>query len=325
MIKISLPSLLLIFSITCCHGPEGNKTAKDASSAGEKMPDIEMTKKKITEYNRLHSSGSCGFSDLKKEILAFNKNDLFSIPFAENEIKRCISSVDSAHKDSVFLYFNNLYYTVVNSFSDSMQNLYPAVFQLLNSGKEGNDQAFNDFNDYLGFFGTGLYMSEGDYYTDVRPAYFYQIFKGKVSPALDTFLRIRTTEMIEGFSEDAAMLISFNQLYGRVLFWEKFIDRYPEFVLINYAYYYFNSYLSTLLTGMDNTRVFDLETDMLNPELKNLYEHILKDTNSTKATEVVTSYYHYLKRNNFKYPADLEDFMKRKGLYSMLGVQPHLR
>lgn len=315
---------ILLLLLSCSHKSRDNEVITDLTRK-KALPDIEEAQKKIRENKEAGQSKASDFNTFKKEILSLNNQEPLSIAFAENLVKGCLPVIDTPYRDSVFLYFNNIFYSVANTFSDSMFNKYPLVFEILAKDKSGNSPEVNSFKNYLSLFGMELLMSEGIYYTDVKPAYFYNIFKGQVSPALETYLKIRTTELKEGFSDDAAMQISFEKLYRRVKNWEAFIDKYPGFVLINYAYYYYNSYLATLMTGMDNTPAFDPETKSLRPELKLIYEEIIKDTAKSKTKEMIVSYYGFLKKKNFTDPDDLEKFMRRKGLYSMLGVQPHLR
>ncbi len=167
-------------------------------------------------------------------------------------------------------------------------------------------------------------MSEGTYYLDVKANYFSGIFSGKVSDALSEYLNLRSRELNEGFSEDAGLRISFKSDYERVLGWEAFLTKYPSSPLIGQAKYYFETYLETLLTGMDNSRVFD-ENETLIPEIKDLYESIVESDSKGKSTQIIKAYYNLLRQNKFKHSESLDKYLKEQGLNSMLGIQPHTR
>jgi len=167
--------------------------------------------------------------------------------------------------------------------------------------------------------------SEGMYYLDVMPDYFYINFRDLVSAGVAQYLSIRKDELKQGFSEDAGMLITFGELYQRVKRWEEFLDKFPNTVYTADADYYYQTYLATLLTGMDNSRVFDSENSVLLPEIKQLYEKIIKEDPQSRCGKIISSYYSLLKSHNFKDNNGIDDFLKANKLSSMLGVQPHSR
>jgi hypothetical protein len=76
---------------------------------------------------------------------------------------------------------------------------------------------------------------------------------------------------------------------------------------------------------MDNTPVFDYESQKLLPEVKKLYEKIIAQNDSRKSSKIISDYYGILKTNNFKQPEDIDKFLEEKGLFSMSGIQPDTR
>ncbi len=168
-------------------------------------------------------------------------------------------------------------------------------------------------------------MTEGTYYLDVLPDYFHSIFKGHVSKGLNSYLDQRNKELAEGFSEDAGLRISFNQVYERVVAWENIIQENPHFILSDDADYYYKTYLETLLTGMDNSRVFDGDDRKLNPEIQKLYESIIQSAGNSKSKSIISEYYSIASKNDFKYSEQLDACLKKYDLHTMLCVQPHTR
>ena len=117
------------------------------------LPDIEEAQKKIRENKEAGQSKASDFNTFKKEILSLNNQEPLSIAFAENLVKGCLPVIDTPYRDSVFLYFNNIFYSVANTFSDSMFNKYPLVFEILAKDKSGNSPEVNSFKNYLSLFG----------------------------------------------------------------------------------------------------------------------------------------------------------------------------
>jgi len=211
----------------------------------------------------------------------------------------------------------------VTDFNDSLDTKYSTLLhKIINKIA---DPEINEFKKALDMCGLTLLVSEGDYYVDARYDYFSELFKDRVSPALNDFLQIRRKELKEGFSEDAGLLISFNQLYDRVVTWENFNTKYPDFFDKTDSQFYYKSYLSTLITGLDNSQPFDDKTGELIPELKRLYQKIISRDDSLNSTRVIRDYYGFLKASDFKEPKNLDKFLKVNDLYSMIGVQPETR
>ena len=263
------------------------------------------------------------FITTKSLILSCNEVEIVSIPIAASIIDKSIISFNNTEKDSTYIIFNYMFYTAVNAFNDSLELNYPDILQKIDKGI--NDPEIKEFKKCLDLCGLSLLNSEGSYYVDEKYDYTYDLFKGKVSPALNEYLKIRSKELKQGYSEDADLLIGFDDLYERVVTWEDFINEYPDFILLKDAEFNYSSYLSTLITGTDNSETFDSETQDLYPGIKRLYEKIISHKDGKKSTKVISDYYELLKRNDFKQPDNLDLFLKANNLTSMVGVQPETR
>ena len=263
------------------------------------------------------------FNRFKKQVSAYQQLSLVSIPVTEKLVKKYVSTFTKPDKDSVFVLFSNVFYSQVNRFNDSLETTYKSILERID--RKINDPEIKEFNKSLDRCGLYLLRMEGVYYVDEKYDYLYKIFNGRVSPAMTEYLKIRKKELKEGFSNDAELVISFNQLYQRVLTWESFTSRYPDFVISDETQDLYTTYMSTLITGMDNSPTFDYDTGILFPELNKLYQKIIVRQDSLKSTKTIKDYYELLKMSDFKTPADMESFLKRHGLYSMKGVQPDTR
>jgi tetratricopeptide (TPR) repeat protein len=277
----------------------------------------------IEESNRSSEYYTCDFKTIKEKVISIENNGIESIYQFESIIKHCIDSLTESENDSLYLLFIKYFYKAINIFNDSIEKKHSISLSKLENNIE--DKETKDFLNSLNDCGLELFMTEGMYYVDVKFDYFEKLFSGKVSSSLNEFLRIRSIELKQGFSEDAILLISFNELYERVITWEKFLNANPNFFLKQQAQFYYEHYFSTLLTGMDNSRTFNIETKELLPEVKDLYEQIIEQKDTLKTTKIIIDYYELLKINGFKQPSSIKEFLNEKGLYSMLGIQPILR
>jgi hypothetical protein len=221
--------------------------------------------------------------------------------------------------DTAFVAFREFYYTEINEYNEQLETLYPNLNELMN---DPDTKEFRDLMTLLQLCGSELRQSEGFFYIDQQPDYFKSIFSEAASSELKEYLEIRSKELSEGFSEDAGLLISFEQLYDRIVRWEKFIAVNPDFILTPEIKGSLSMYLSTLMTGMDNTPAFDYESGKLLPELQFIYTKAIQKNDNRNSTKVLRKYYDYLKANAFVEPLDMAAFLDGIGYYSMMGVQP---
>lgn len=285
--------------------------------------DLIDAKRKIEEGKLKLATGGGSFQDFKALTLRLNKFDLFTISRTADYLRVFLPRISQPDRDSTYLYFVRTFYGVVNNLSDSLSIKFPRAMNALEEGREGSQT--RDLREYLRLFGVGIFMTEGVYYLDVEHDYFLSIFEKQVSNGLKAYLVQRNHELNEGFAEDGGLIISLDKVYDRVLKWERIVSENPGFLMLDDSRQYYRVYLETLLTGMDNSRVFDLENGELYPEVKELYEFVVKSGPKTQSTEIIQGYYTLLAENGFRYSEKLEDYLSKNGLKSMLGVQPHWR
>jgi len=296
---LSALTIIVLFSCNSCT----TKNNPDALAANDTLTFTEDLLQQ-NSVKTLDSLNHMKLDEEKGDLNSFRQyleklpvNKLVSIPYALGYIKTCIPS-GSPDQDSVFLVFNTWFYAVTNQLSDSLEKKYKIIVDQLNENSVSSE--LTAFRDNLAYCGIEILSSEGMYFLDVMPDYFYINFRDRVSAGVAQYLTIRKDELKQGFSEDAGMLITFGELYQRVKSWEEFQDKFPSTVYAADADYYLKTYLATLLTGMDNSRVFDSENSVLLPERKQLYEKIIKEDPQSESGKIISSYYSLLKSHNFK-------------------------
>lgn len=277
--------LILSVLITACTNQrqienDNGQAVTDTSTLRQRQEgetievDVLGAKEKIERERSNISNVTGDFNDFKEFIKNLDKSDFYAISTTANYLSVFLPKTEQQYRDSTYLYFVDVFYTVVNKQTDSLNFKYPAVMRKLEQNKIDEDT--KSFEEFLKLFGTGLFMSEGMFYLDVDSNYFLRIFDKQVSNGLNKYLNLRSLELSEGFSEDAGLLISFDKVYERVVKWEELITEYPNSIMLNSANFYFETYLETLLTGMDNSRVFDFESKKLNSHVKEIFDSVIK-------------------------------------------------
>ncbi len=315
--------IFLVLLAACSHS--GKKAEK--AKAGQTAHPADLLKagavNKLVAKNHKRLNGLHGdFNSFKKYLAQLSDNDPASIPYALDYIKTCIP-VTLPEKDSVLWLFNLKFYKITNKLSDSLETKYASVIKLMDD--KPTPSRVKNFTNNLAACGIGIFQTEGNYYLDMQSGYLYNNFAYRVSDGVKAYLYIRKGEMAAGFTEDAGLLISFDALYGRVKQWEKFLHDYPNTIYSPEAAGHYKAYLETLLTGMDNSPVFDMETGALSPEVKTVYEKAMRQDTSSKTAKLISSYYALLARHNFKQTDSVNVFLKEHKLTTMLAVQPDNR
>ncbi len=301
--------IFLVVSVFSCRNQNDNPKKNESKNKIKNQ-----SAKKIKKQETLDE-----YIALLDSLRAF---DINSISIAKEYITNKMNVPESL-ADSAYYIFLEFFYTTTNRMTDSLETKYSSVINKLYNNNE--DTEVQKFYSKLNQNGLALFMTEGTFYVDVQPDFFYNTFKHNLSPSLKDYLVLRNKELEEPFSEDAILLLSFNKLSERVYAWEKFIESYPNTKLTNEANYYYKVYLETLLTGLDNSRLFDWNTNILLPEVKKTYEEYKGSYPETRSGKIINEYYQILKHNDFYYSDSIGFILKKYKLSSMHMIQPHLR
>ncbi len=284
---------------------------------------VSKSVKSETETQVIEKEVQTNLDEYTSLLDSLNEYDISSIKVLKNYVinKLCVSGELA---DSAYYLFLEFFNTSSNNLTDSLETKYPNLTEKLYRHEE--DSEVREFLGLLNDCGLDLFSTEGNFYVEVQPDFFYETFKNNSSPSLKTFLELRNRDLKNGFSENAMLLISFNKLADRIYNWDKYLNDYPDTYLHNdEANYFLKIYLETYLTGMDNTSLFDRESRILLPEVKLSYESYIKNHADTKPGMIIQEYYEMLKRNQFEYSDSIDYILNKYNLSLMHGVKPHSR
>ncbi len=130
-------------------------------------------------------------------------------------------------------------------------------------------------------------IGEGYNEINLKPNYFLNLFKNKVTPDYNVFLELEAKDNSVLYSADAGLGISFEDLSKRVLNWEFFLVKYPKSKLFKQSRETYRTYLMDYLFGMDNTPSFDYESKLLIPSNKSEYERFLKSSPNSVSSKII--------------------------------------
>jgi len=165
--------------------------------------------------------------------------------------------------------------------------------------------------------GIRFILSEGDWYIAVDPLYLEKAateLKGEYGE----FIRFSASESMLRMADDAALLVTWEELRNRIIRRERFARSHPDIpetekeILPG-----LRRWVQWYLVGIDNTRAYDIVgrtgTGKLDPGLKNSYEAFLAENRDSGYLSLVADVYEIAKRNGFVYNKELNDFLKSNG------------
>jgi len=287
--------ILLIISIlfSCGFNPSKN-TGANTMDQNDSIVDLEkLAQTKITTVD-----------DYQRVLDRMDQGDLASLDVASSLFNT--STNDTLTRDSMFVVFNDFYNSVAGSY---LENNVGVNSQLESSP---SPDVINKLKSSLAAYGILLSSSEGTFYLEPQTAYLLQKFGKGLSPAYCEYLTIAGKEQRVRFAEDGTILIPADSLASRIMIWEKFMARYPDFISIKMAQDQYAQYLGAFLAGMDNSRVFDTVTNRLNDSSRVSFESFIVKYPESNSTEVVKAYLDLLKSSNFNHNDRVDSFLLEK-------------
>ena len=242
--------------------------------------------------------------DYRKVLEMLDKGDLASLDAAK--ILLINSVADTLIRDSMFVDFIDFYHSVAGGYLENNENI---MGKLENTpSKEAIDQLKSNLAPY-GFL---LSQSKGTFYLEPQTEYLLQNFGAVLSPAYRDYLTIGSKEQKSGFAEDRDYRIPSDSLIARIITWENFMTRYPNFISILMAEDQYARYMGALLAGTNETKVFNSETNLLSDSSKLAFESLILKNPESKSSEVVKAYLELLKTTNFNYTDKVDSFLIEK-------------
>src|ERR1700744_1174037 len=174
---------------------------------------------------------------------------------AAKKYAELFKSANQNTRDSAFSVFKDFY----NKLDQTLDNTRDASisYDSLVTDSEGHlpqlSPRLMTFAQTLRDNGFKVYLSEGEPYIGQDLDFEAEWFYAYISAPLKEFLIQLNKEDKEGFSEDAGLTISPEQLADRTVWWENFAKKYPQTIIGKPSLENWRLYLGTMMVGMDNS------------------------------------------------------------------------
>lgn len=159
--------------------------------------------------------------------------------------------------------------------------------------------------------GYKIIIPEGNYEAVINyDVYLYS--ETYVTPDIAAYIEIMSKESDSRMLDDAAIVISVDEVFSRALASENFVMTYHDSVKYDQVMLKYAIYVDTFFFGQNNTPAFDYFTKKLNQEFLDSYEKVAQSGKNTPLVEAVTQYLKIIKENDYTLTTAVIDFRKSR-------------
>ncbi len=326
-IKIAVLLLSLMFAYSCKKNEnQSNSTSeKKVESTTEKIEQkkvetIEQKKVETIEQKKVEQKVEINHAENFDKFLAtLDTDSAVSVSKATNYLNENLKDADKNIVDKCFIRLDKFVEEIAQSESEKLQILefeeQSIVYNLLIGHEDENSkkatQKHKDFVKNLKDNSLKIGAAEGTFFVEKDETSIFKKIENSVSPTMKIFLAQKAKEQKEGSFSDGGLVISPKMLAERVVFWEDFIKKNKGFVMITDEFVFqFQNLTEVVLTGVDNTPVFDYETEKLNDGFKEAFLFLMEKHPNSDVTKLVKPYYEALEKNGFKKSDETEKALK---------------
>ncbi len=222
-----------------------------------------------------------------------------SIRTATEYIDRNIGKTDQQAGSLILIAYEDYLLKYLNTDADwtAIETLYPywdSDSKTLDADKIKTDEAKNLYSG-LTEAGFKFISREGT----VEPIIDYGLLNDKygrhTTEALQELYAIKTMESSLPMAEDAALMISWEELAMRAYSVEQYIKTFGEDPMtIEDARFLYGNYINAMMLGMNNTPIFDYETDQFSEDAKAAYERFVREHPKSTTAWMLREYMSYI-------------------------------
>jgi hypothetical protein len=250
---------------------------------------------------------------------ALDNNNFDSIFAGVQYYQSHMASLSRAERDSTCKAFMTFFFATISHHNDRIWEDYEFIARFHDDERRQSPDVVA-YIDALRRNGLDLYTFGRLYYIDQQPEFLFRQFSAHVSPAVRYYLALRAEELAVGFSDSDSLLLSFRDVGKRVMLWEQYLEQHPRSVVDDFARHYYQLYLHTFLTGLQQSPVFDSEGG-LRPELSTVYHEFASRYYQSHAGALIREFYIILKEADFRWSPKVRDFYVRRRIRNMHTAQ----
>lgn len=305
--KMRIIFIILAIGLISCQ----NKTEVKIT---EKKINIELKSvdsKKVDLINDV--SNSTYLSPISKPKYLLSKNSISLLTL--KDFKKNGDLRSTKNNDSLFVEFLINFTTYQNNLNDSLYRdpNYETYNTLIYSDKTLIDPKAKELESIIKEYGFFVSSSEGTIFFEKDPS-FLNNFTTYLSERMNVFKKQYIKEIKFPITADGAIIISTKELIERMLFWENFATTNKNFELPKYAQVEFEMNLFYLMFGIDNTPIFDWnsQTYTIKSELIKAFERVIEEHPESKSVKYLEEYLVFIEDKKFIYSKEFDEYARMK-------------
>lgn len=273
--------------------------------------DVDFLQKKSVAKNleKFKSSLKNAESDINlfmatAEAARTNDNISFLVPAMLTEYALALFADNKTYCDSAFLAISSL---LEGDLPGGCENFMEQNCSYNYDAEENDDDKLTIILNNIKDCGYRAICSEGSFQFMIADVeYLNEKFSNLISPFLADYLA-ELAKYPDGIISDAALLISYDDLWSLILKLEKVAEVYPykQIFSTEFTEDTLLIYMYILLFGIDNSPVYDYSTQIILPEIQDLYKRVAQSEDKTPMQQVIEKYYTALVATDFIYNTNL--------------------
>jgi len=220
----------------------------------------------------------------------------------------------NSHKDKIVVQFLKDYNKLTERFSESLYNLpnYDELNTLSYAPDGVIKQSAKDFQKKVIDCGLNITSSEGDTYIIENTDFIKDnCFKYLDDISLD-FMNLYCNEIDTVCCDDASIVIPLDNMVLRAFEWGELAKKVAGTAYSNFTEDYYETYISLIFSGVDNTMAFDYETNKYDHNLFDLMIKTIDKHPTSKAAIDFKFFTDLLTQNNLQKTGVIEDYLKKR-------------
>lgn len=218
-----------------------------------------------------------------------DSTDIASVNKASDKYKELFVNQSKGLGDTAFVVFYQYINTFANLLSEELYNDTTDYSPFIH-GDSIVPVHITNFQKRLQQNGFLLSAIDGMVYIQINRDLLARNFYPFLSEPMTAYLKELHKEFREGFATNGMLTITPAQLVERTLWYETFIRENPNFIFIGDCKNYRKYYLTYLMNGFENTRLFN-QNNELTAYFRAAYDIILKKHPNTETFEMIKPYY----------------------------------
>ena len=236
-------------------------------------------------------------SEFKAFVSKLDSSDVVSASKALDKYKQLFDKQSPALCDSGFVVFQSLYDSLEMHLNMKHQNDTTNYEPLFMKDQTTVPKKLKDFQKHLIANGFKISSNEDVTYIEQDRAFVARNFYAFVTPEMKAYLTELQKENREGFAVNGAISITPSQLVDRVVWYERFMAKNPDFVFAGNCKDYHKAYLTYLLCGYESTSIYkNKETQEMSDYFVTAYNYMNSRYRDSEVAKLVNPYYDFLKQ-----------------------------